>query len=57
MNILCKLGLHKPDEHNYIRVEKYRGDGKRHGSKYYSNYHVCKRCGKRLCKFSFKGVK
>ena len=43
MNILCKLGFHKPDKERYQIV--YRKVG-RH--KWHRNYVVCSRCGKRI---------
>lgn len=57
MNILCKLGFHKPSKTEYIQVTKYRKRSGCHGNKYHRNYQLCERCGKRLDKFAFKEVK
>lgn len=54
MNILCKLGFHKPSKTDYIRVTKYRKRSVCHGNKYHRNYQVCERCGKMLNTFGFK---
>lgn len=48
--ILCRLGFHKPDPVNYIKVYKSH----RNGKTYTRNYTVCRRCGKRLDKFGLK---
>ena len=46
-NVLCKLGIHKPDKYRYYRVRKRNGSHKWH-----TNYIFCARCGKRLRMFS-----
>lgn len=47
-SLLCKLGIHKPDEFNYTTVTYYRIGHSGRGSKYRRNYEICARCGKRL---------
>lgn len=43
MNILCKLGFHKPMKNAYQRV--YMRNGKH---KWHRNYVICERCSKRI---------
>ena len=42
-NVLCKLGIHKPDKCRHYRVIERNGPHKWH-----TDYIVCSRCGKRL---------
>ena len=51
-SIMCKLGFHKLDRYRYERVRFRNGKHKWH-----RNYHICKRCGKRLQMFGFVKVR
>ena len=46
MSMLCKIGLHKPDNYNYLIVRFQKG---RH--KWQRSYVICERCGKRIASF------
>lgn len=48
-NLLCKMGIHKPEKYSYHRVRKINGKHKWH-----TNYIVCERCGKRLRAFGIE---
>lgn len=47
MNILCKLGFHKPAMGVYLRVKRIKGKHKWH-----RNYVICSRCGKAIYSFA-----
>lgn len=47
MNILCKLGIHKPDKERFIVTHKKNGKHRWH-----TNYVVCTRCGRRIASFA-----
>lgn len=57
MNILCKLGFHKPSKTEYVRVRIIKKRPCKKVHTYHKNYQVCERCGKRLHTFSFKEVR
>lgn len=57
MNILCKLGFHKPSKTEYVRVRITKKRPLKKVHVYHKNYQVCERCGKRLYTFAFKEVK
>lgn len=48
MSLMCKIGLHKPDESKYAVVRRQKG---RH--KWHRNYVICERCGKPIASISF----
>lgn len=51
--LLCKLGFHKPDKRNYIKVERRHWPSKK---KYHRNYIICQRCGKMLHPFGIRKI-
>lgn len=46
-NIFCRLGFHRPNKYEYIKVTRRHTNGK----KYHRNYVFCEKCGKRLYSF------
>ena len=49
-NILCRIGLHKPDKFRYLVSTSVHKNGK----KYHRNYVICERCGKRIATIARK---